>query len=38
LLRAASLFGTQQKALIAALHALNEVLELRDEVDVLRSS
>ena len=37
LLRAAGRFGSQQKALIAALHALNEVLALRDQVEVLES-
>lgn len=37
LLRAAGRFGSQQKALIAALHALNEVLALRDQVEILES-
>ena len=37
LLRAAGRFGSQQKALIAALHALNEVLALRDQVEILQS-
>jgi hypothetical protein len=36
LLRAAGRFGSQQKALIAALHALNEVLALRDQVELLQ--
>jgi hypothetical protein len=36
LLRAAGHFGSQQKALIAALHALNEVLALRSQVDALQ--
>jgi cell division protein ZapA (FtsZ GTPase activity inhibitor) len=35
LLRAAGHFGSQQKALIAALHALNEVLALRRQVETL---
>ena len=37
LLRAAGRFGSQQKALIAALHALNEVLVLRDQVELLQT-
>ncbi len=37
LLRAAGRFGSQQKALIAALYALNEVLALRDQVEVLET-
>lgn len=37
LLRAAGRFGSQQKALIAALYALNEVLALRDQVELLQS-
>ena len=37
LLRAAGRFGSQQKALVAALHALNEVLALRDQVELLES-
>jgi hypothetical protein len=36
LLRAAGHFGSQQKALIAALHALNEVLALRGQVEALQ--
>lgn len=37
LLRAAGHFGSQQKALVAALHALNEVLALRGQVDALQA-
>ena len=37
LLRAAGHFGSQQKALIAALHALTEVLALRTEVEALKA-
>lgn len=37
LLHAVGRFGSQQKALIAALHALDEVLALRDQVELLQS-
>lgn len=36
LLRAAGHFGSQQKALIAALHSLSELLALRSQVDALQ--
>jgi len=36
LLRAAGHFGSQQKALIASLHALNELLALRGQVAALQ--
>jgi hypothetical protein len=37
LLTAAGRFGSQQKALIAALHALNDVLTLREQVEMLQA-